>query len=196
VTIPDDEPQSSAADGAVRTLATRRAYTGKVINLDVDTVRFPNNSVGELEMIRHPGASAVVPLIGRADGDDPPMLLIKQYRYAADEYLYEIPAGRLDHGEGPLECARRELKEETGCSAELIQYLFTMFTTPGFTDEQIHVFMAAGLERGDTAHEPDEFLTLETVALSRALELIERGKIKDAKTALAILYVATFRRPR
>ena len=91
---------------------------------------------------------------------------------------------------------RRELKEETGCSAELIQYLFTMFTTPGFTDEQIHVFMAAGLERGDTAHEPDEFLTLETVALSRALELIERGKIKDAKTALAILYVATFRRPR
>lgn len=144
-------------------------------------------------MIRHPGASAIVPFASDPAGDDPQLLLLKQYRYAAGQYLYEIPAGRLDAGEEPRDCAVRELREETGCSAQRMEFLFTMFTTPGFTDEKIHLFMAVGLERGATAHEADEFMTVETVTLSHALQLIQKGEIKDAKTALGILFAAGFR---
>ena len=129
-------------------ISTRRMYTGRIIHLDIDTVRFPNGSTGELEMIRHPGASAVIPFLSDPGGDDPQILLIRQYRYAAERYLYEVPAGRLDAGEAPDACARRELKEETGCEAERVEHLTTIYTTPGFTDEKIHVFLAVGLTRG------------------------------------------------
>jgi ADP-ribose pyrophosphatase len=174
-------------------ISTRRMYTGRIINLDIDTVRFPNGSVGELEMIRHPGASAVVPFLSDPTGEDPQVLLIRQYRYAAEQYLYEVPAGRLDAGEAPEECARRELREETGCGAERVEHLITIYTTPGFTDERIHVFMAVGLTRGENAREADEFIEVETMPLSRALSLVERGEVQDAKTALALLYAAGFR---
>ena len=174
-------------------LSSRRVYEGRIINVDKDTVRFPDGSVGELEMVRHPGASAVVPFLTDPAGDDPQILLIKQYRYAAEDFIYEIPAGKLDGDEDPADCARRELQEETGCLAERIEHLYTFYTTPGFTDERIHAFMATGLTRGDVKHEKDEFLSLETVTLSRALELIRTGELKDAKTAVAILYAAGFR---
>jgi ADP-ribose pyrophosphatase len=144
-------------------------------------------------MIRHPGASAVVPFLSDPSGGDPQVLMIRQYRYAAEGYLLEIPAGRLNPGEDPRACAVRELKEETGCSAEQVEHLFTMYTTPGFTDERIHLFMATGLVSGETKHEADEFLDLEPMLLSRALELVEAGEIKDAKTALGLLYAAGFR---
>ncbi len=174
-------------------LSTRRAYTGRVISLDVDTVRFPDGSSGELEMVRHPGASAVVPFLSDPAGDDPQILLIRQYRYAAEGYLYEIPAGRLDDGEDPRACAARELREETGCSAEKVEHLFTMYTTPGFTDEKIHLFMATGLTQGETAHEADEFVEMVPMPLSRVLAMIQQGEIQDSKTALGILYAAGFR---
>lgn len=172
---------------------SRRAYTGKIVSLDVDTVRFPDGSIGELEMIRHPGASAVVPFLSDPRSEDPQVLLIRQYRYAANGYLFEIPAGRLDPGEDPLDCAARELKEETGCTAEKLDYLLTMYTTPGFTDEKIHLYMATGLVAGETKHEADEFLELRPVLLSRALEMIEAGEIQDGKTALGLLFAAGFR---
>jgi len=187
------EPSGAAKPGR---LGSERIYTGRIINLDRDTVRFPDGSVGELEMVRPPGASAVVPFVSESTGDDPQILMIKQYRYAAEEYLYEIPAGRLDPGEAPLACASRELREETGCTAESMEFLFTMFTTPGFTDERIHVFMATGLTRGETARESDEFMTIETVTLSTALRFIQEGRIKDGKTALAILFAAGFKAGR
>ncbi len=177
-------------------IATRRAYTGRVISLDVDTVRFPDGSEGELEMVRHPGASAIVPFLSDPAGADPQLLLLKQYRYAAEQVLWEVPAGRLDAGESPLACAHRELLEETGCRAERMEHLFTMYTTPGFTDEKIHLFMAVGLTAGAAQREADEFIELERVPLSRALEMIEQGVIQDAKTALAIFYAAGFRAGR
>ncbi len=145
MTATEERDQSGIEPGKVR---SQRVYTGRIINLDRDTVRFPDGSIGELEMIRHPGASAIVPFLSDPAGDDPQILLIKQYRYAADQFLYEIPAGRLDAGEEPLACAIRELREETGCTARRMEFLFTMFTTPGFTDEKIHVFIAVGLEQG------------------------------------------------
>jgi ADP-ribose pyrophosphatase len=177
-------------------LSSHRVYRGRIINLDVDTVRFPNGSVGELEMIRHPGAAAVVPFLSDPAGEDPQILLLRQYRYAAEEFLYEIPAGRLDPGEEPIACARRELIEETGCEADRIEHLYTFYTTPGFTNERIHTFMAVGLTRGESRHETDEFITVETMTLSHALGLIEKGEIKDAKTALSILYAAGFKAAR
>jgi ADP-ribose pyrophosphatase len=177
-------------------LSSRRVYSGRIINLDIDTVRFPNGSVGELEMIRHPGAAAVVPFLSDPAGEDPQILLLKQYRYAAEEFLYEIPAGRLDPEEDPFACAQRELIEETGCEAERIEHLYTFYTTPGFTDEKIHAFMAVGLRQGESRHETDEFITVETMTLSHALGLIEKGEIKDAKTALVILYAAGFKAGR
>ena len=184
---------TQSSPGKIR---SKRVYTGRVVSLDVDTVQFPDGSTGELEMMRHPGASAVVPFLSDPRGDDPQILLIRQYRYAADGYLYEIPAGRLDKAEDPRDCAIRELKEETGCTAERMDHLFSFFTTPGFTDEKIHVFMATGLVTGETKHEADEFLDLQPMLLSRALEMVEAGEIVDAKTALGILYAAGFRAGR
>lgn len=177
-------------------IESRRVYTGRVISLDVDRVRFPDGSTGELEMVRHPGASAVVPFLNDPMGADPQVLLIRQYRYAAEGYILEIPAGRLDHDESPEECARRELIEETGCSAARLEFLTTMYTTPGFTDEKIHLFIATGLTRGQSKLETDEFIQVEVTPLSRAIEMVEHGEIQDAKTALGLLYAAGFRAGR
>jgi ADP-ribose pyrophosphatase len=174
-------------------LGSRRVYTGRVLTLDIDQVRFPDASTGELEIIRHPGASAVLPFLSDPRGPDPQILLIKQYRYAAEDFLYEVPAGRLDPNESPIDCARRELIEETGCGAGRIEPLYTFYTTPGFIDERIHGFMASDLTRGESRREADEFMTLETLTLSHALELIERGEIRDGKTAVLILFAAGFR---
>lgn len=170
-----------------------RVYTGRILNLDIDRVRFPDGSAGELEMIRHPGASAVLPFASDPAGADPQLLLIRQYRYAADRYLYEVPAGRLDPGEEPLTCAIRELREETGCTAERVEFLTTIYTTPGFTDERIHLFMASGLSRGEAEREADEFIEVVTLPLSQVLQLVERGEVVDAKTIIAVLFAAGFR---
>jgi len=174
-------------------LASRELYTGKVFRLDRDTVRFPDGSNAEMDIIRHSGASAIVPFMSDPEGDDPQLLLLRQFRYAAGGYIYEVPAGRLDGDESPADCAVRELKEETGCTADVMAPLFTMFTTPGFTDEKIHVFMATGLSHGASAREADEFVDVVIVSLAEALELIRVGEIMDAKTALSILYVAGFK---
>lgn len=174
-------------------LATARVYSGRVLNLDVDRVRFPDGSEGELEMVRHSGASAVVPFVSDPAGDDPQLLLIRQYRYAAESYLFEIPAGRLDPGESPLDCAVRELREETGCTAERVEPLTSFYTTPGFTDERIHLFMASGLSMGESRRERDEFIEVVTHPLSEVLAMIERGEIVDGKTLVGILFAAGYR---
>jgi ADP-ribose pyrophosphatase len=177
-------------------IASKELYKGKIFTLDRDTVRFPDGTVAEMDIIRHPGASAIVPFLNDPDGEDPQLLLLRQYRYAAGGYIYEVPAGRLDDEESPADCAVRELKEETGCTAEKMEPLFTMFTTPGFTDEKIHVFMATGLSHGESAREADEFADVVIMRLAEALELIRLGEIMDAKTALSILYVAGFKTGR
>ena len=174
-------------------LESRRLYDGRIITLDRDTVRFPDGSSSDLDIARHPGASAVVPFLSGPLGDEPQILLIRQYRYAAGGYLFEVPAGRLDGDETPLACAERELKEETGCTADHIEPLTTILTTPGFTDEVIHLFMATGLTHGEPNREADEFVELVVMRLSEALELISTGSITDAKTALALMFVAGFK---
>ena len=173
-------------------ISSRRVYSGKVISVDLDSVRFPNGMVGDLEMVRHPGASAVVPFLDPFDSPDPRILLIRQYRYAASGYVYEIPAGRLDPGEAPADCAARELREETGYSAADLIPLTTFYTTPGFTDEQIHLFAASGLTEGDSQTESDEVLDLAPVTLSRAMAMIASGELVDGKSMIGVLFAERF----
>lgn len=179
-------------DASIGQMSTRRVYTGRVVSLDVDTVRFPNGVTGELEMVRHSGASAVVPLL-EVEGEATKVLLIRQFRYAANGFLYEIPAGRLDADETPENCAHRELKEETGYSAGRMIFMTSIYTTPGFTDEMIHLFLAEELTPGKSALEDDEVLEVRAVEMSEALEMIRAGGIKDGKTISALLFCARFR---
>ena len=169
------------------TVSSQRIYSGRVLNLDVDRVRFPDGSEGQLELIRHSGAAAVIPFLDEPNDSDARIILIRQYRYAADRFLYEIPAGRLEHGEEPIACARRELREEAGCQAASFTSLGGFFTTPGFIDEFIHVFMATGLTRGEAAPESDEFIHSESHTLFEGLRMIDRGEIVDGKTIIALL---------
>ena len=175
-------------------LSSIRPYTGRRISVDLDTVRFPDGSVGTLEMVRHPGASAVVPFLDRPTDPDPRVILIRQYRYAAEGYLWEIPAGTLDPGDTPDSCARRELREEAGCVAGSLEHLVTIYTTPGFTDERIHLYAASGLTRVPSALEADEFLETHEIRWSEVGRMIGRGEIADGKSLSALMYMQCFRR--
>lgn len=175
-------------------ISSRPVHKGRIVDLAIDTVRFPDGSVGELEFIRHSGAAAVLPVLGDPDGPDPQILLIRQYRYAAGGPILEVPAGRPDrYGEPWEDVARRELEEETGLIAGSLHLLTTIFTTPGFTDEQIHLFMATDLETGTTSLDHDEFIETVTMPMSEALALIRDGEIADAKSICTLLYAAGFR---
>jgi ADP-ribose pyrophosphatase len=187
-----EQPAPHAGDSPMGRLGSRPVYDGRIVRLSVDTVRFPDGSVGELEMIRHSGAAAVLPVAGRG-GEDPEIVLIRQYRYAANGYLYEVPAGRPDRpGEDWEVCARRELEEETGLVAGSLEYLTAIHTTPGFTDELIHLFLARDLRKGATARDVDEFIEIVRLPLSEALALVRDGSITDGKTICTLLYAHAF----
>jgi ADP-ribose pyrophosphatase len=175
-------------------VSSSRLYSGRIVNLDLDSVRFPDESIGQLEMLRHPGAAAVVPFLDPPGGADPRVVLIRQFRHAADGYIWEVPAGRLDGAEPPEVCAARELEEETGMRARRLERLTTIYTTPGFTDERIHLFLADGLDPGAEHREADEFMELHTRRWSEVLRMIEQGEILDGKTLVSLLFVQTFRR--
>jgi len=174
-------------------LSTERLYTGRIVNLDLDTVRFPDGSTGRLEMLRHPGASAVVPLLDPVDHPDPRVVLIRQFRHAAEDFIWEVPAGRLDAGETPEQCAARELEEEVGMRAGTLERLTTIYTTPGFTDERIHLFLATDLEAGRQQRESDEFMEVETRAWSAVMAMMRQGQIMDAKTLVSLMFVQCLR---
>jgi len=175
-------------------VSTQRLYSGRIVNLDLDTVRFPDGSTGKLEMLRHSGASAVVPFVDDPSAPDPRVLLIRQFRHAADRFIWEVPAGRLDPGESPERCAERELEEETGQRAGRLERLTTIFTTPGFTDEKIHLFAAYDLGEGRTRREADEFMELHERRWSDVMASIRSGEIEDGKTLISLLYVHAFLR--
>lgn len=183
-------------DGRVGRIEGRSAYSGRVFEVVLDRVRFPDGSEGELEMIRHSGAAAVVPLLGPGEweGTGVGVVLLRQYRYATDGYIWEVPAGKLDRGETPEACAHRELEEEAGLRARDLRFLTTVYTTPGFTDEKIHLFLARGLEPGTMRHEGSEFIECHRMGLEQALDLVRAGEISDGKTVCALLYAHAFER--
>ena len=159
----------------------RNIYTGKVVTLNVDTVKLPNGVTIDLETIRHPGAAAVVPM-----KDDGTVVLIRQFRHAAGGFIYEIPAGKLSPGEDPLHCAARELEEEVGYRAASFELLSSIFTAPGFADEVIHIYKATGLIKGRQQLDHDEVLEIVEMPLSAAMGKIVDGTIRDGKTIVGL----------
>lgn len=160
---------------------TKNIYTGIVVNLNVDTVTLPNGLTVDLEIVRHPGAAAVVPL-----KDDGRVVLIRQFRHAAGGFIYEIPAGKLHPGEDPTVCARRELEEEIGYRADTLALLSSIFTAPGFTDEVIHIYKATGLSVGRQQLDRDEVLEVVEMSLPEAIRMIKNGEIRDAKSIVGL----------
>ena len=175
-------------------ISSRLIHDGRVVHLSVDRVRFPDGSEGELELIRHRGASAVVPFLGDPFDPDPAVVMIYQYRYAAGGFVYEIPAGIPFDEEGWEECARRELEEETGYVAGKLHHLTSVYTTPGFTNEEIHLFQASALRKGSVHRDKDEFIEVVEIPFSVVLEMIQGGEIRDGKSMAGILLMDRLRR--
>jgi len=171
----------------IRASATRDIHRGRIVHLTIDTVTLPNGANVDLEVIRHPGASAVVPLDWNGE-----VLLVRQYRHAGGGYIYEVPAGKLDAGEPPEVCAARELIEEAGVEAGQLDRLGSILTTPGFTDEVIHLYLARDLARAPQKLEADEVLTIERVPFARALAMCVSGEIRDAKSMCALFLAEKF----
>jgi ADP-ribose pyrophosphatase len=157
----------------------REVYAGRVVDLGIERVTLPGGVEVDLEIIRHKGASAVVAL-----DDAGCVVLIRQFRHAAGGYIWELPAGVLDHpGESPEACAARELREETGLRAGRLAPLGAILTTPGFTDERIHLFVAHDLGQADVERDRDEVIAeVARVPLGEALAMVRRGEIVDGKT--------------
>jgi ADP-ribose pyrophosphatase len=160
-----------------------RVYSGRILDLEVDRVRLPSGGKAFREVVRHRGAVVVLPIL-----DDGRVVLVRQFRYPMGEVLLELPAGKLDPGEGPDRCAARELEEETGWRAEDIVDLGWFYTTPGFTDEVLHAFAATGLEpSGDHQPDPDEAIEIVTMTVGEALAACREGTVRDSKTIATIL---------
>ena len=172
-------------------ISSQPIYQGRVVELSLDRVALPNGNETDLEMIRHPGAAVVLPVETGDDGVDY-ALLVRQYRYAADGWLLEVPGGKLDGPEDPEVCARRELAEEIGHEAGELIGLGSILTTPGFTDERIWLYLGRDLRptRTGPALEADEVLEVERIPLSDAISRAIDGDIIDAKTVAALLRAA------
>jgi ADP-ribose pyrophosphatase len=166
-------------------LSSEPVYLGKLVKLYVDTVQLPDGTQSTREIVRHPGAVAMVPLL--ASGE---VVLVRQFRGAADRVLLEIPAGTLEPGEEPLAAAGRELQEEAGFRPGKLERLGGEYTAPGYTSEFIHLFLATDLVPSRLAQDADEFLEAVTLPLGEALRQVESGEIQDGKTIIGLLLAA------
>ena len=172
-------------------LGSREIYSGRSFRLDVDRVRLPNGVEMDFEMIHHPGAAAIVPVLPAPLGHPgPDVLLIRQYRYATGGWLLEAPAGKLDPGEAPDHCAIRETEEEVGYRPGRLIPLGWIWSSPGFLDEKIWLYLATDLQETKQSMDHDEVLEIERMPLTEAIDKAVRGEIHDVKTACALLRAA------
>lgn len=163
-----------------QTIQSESIFQGKIITLQVDTIQLPNGGTATREIVRHPGAAAVLALI------DGKMLVVEQYRKPMEKFQIEIPAGKLDKGEDPMAAAGRELEEETGYRAGKLRPISAFYTSPGFADEKLFLYVAEDLVKGESNPDEDEFLAVEAITFEEAQQYIKEERISDAKTILAI----------
>lgn len=164
-----------------KTISSQSIYDGRIIKVKIDEVRLPNGNTAKREIVNHQGAVAVMPLT-----DDGKMIAVRQFRKPLERTIVEIPAGKLEPGEEPLACAIRELEEETGYAAKNMELLSTFYTSPGFADEILYVYVATGLTKGESRPDEDEFVDVLELTLEQAQELHRTGEIRDAKTVVAL----------
>lgn len=170
-----------------KTMKSDKLYEGKLLNLRVDTVELPNKKYSKREVVEHPGGVAVIPIT-----EDNCIVLVKQYRKAVERFLLEIPAGKLELNEEPRQTAQRELKEETGFEARKLEYLLEFYTSPGFSNEKIYLFLASDLIEGETNPDAGEFVEVEKYSINDLIKMVERGEIIDSKTIIGINYAKKY----
>ncbi len=164
-----------------KTIHSEMIYDGKIIKVKVDEVVLPNGHTAKREIVEHQGAVAVLPLT-----EDGKMIAVRQFRKPLERSIVEIPAGKLEKGEEPLECAKRELEEETGYKAKQYEHVSSFYTSPGFANELLHLYIATGLYEGVHHPDEDEFVEIMHLTLDEAKQLHAEGQIRDAKTVLAL----------
>lgn len=169
-----------------RKIKSKKIYRG-VIGFNLDTVKLINGKTATREYSVHPGASAIIPVT-----DDGCIIFVEQYRYPVQAVTLELPAGKLKKGQSPLACAKAELAEETGFRAKSIKKLLEFNPSCAFSDEVLHIFVASGLKAGETHPDEDEFLNTKKIPVEKAFELVQKGKIRDSKTIIGLLYYKAF----
>ncbi len=170
-----------------KTMKSDKLYEGKLLNLRVDTVEIPDKKYSKREIVEHPGGVAIIPIT-----NDNCIILVKQYRKAVERFLLEIPAGKLEINEEPRETAIRELKEETGFEAKKLEYLLEFYTSPGFSNEKIYLFLAADLIEGESNPDVGEFIDIEKHSIDDLVKMVERGEIVDSKTIIGINFAKKY----
>ncbi len=171
-------------DFTEKTIDTKIIFSGKIINVQVDTVKLPDGRKSSREIVKHAAAVAIV-----AVDEENNIYLVRQYRKAVEKTLLEIPAGLLEADEDIVACAHRELAEETGLRAAKMEKILSYYSGPGFTDEKIHIFLASGLTKGEQNLDPDELLEALSIPLEQAYEMIKTGAIVDGKSIIGIQYL-------
>jgi ADP-ribose pyrophosphatase len=166
-----------------KTINSRSIFSGKVISLQVDEVELPNGKTSQREIVKHPGAVAIIPFT-----QDDKIVVVRQFRKPLEKEIFEIPAGKLEPGEEPGHCALRELEEETGYITKNLTLVTSFYTSPGFADELIYIYEANELEEGKFQPDEDEFVEKLHITLEEGLRLLEDEKIHDAKTVFALQY--------
>ena len=165
-----------------KTIDNKNIYKGKIITLDLETVLLPNRKTADREIVRHPGAVAIIPVDESGN-----IYFVKQFRKAINSELLEIPAGKLERGEEPSECALRELQEEIGYTADKLTFITEIYTSPGFADEKIYIFKAEDLIKSELAKDDDEFINIYRHKPDEVFEMIKKREITDAKTIVALM---------
>lgn len=172
-------------DYSEKTLKQEQIFQGAIIKIERLTVELPNGHTATRDIVRHPGGAVVAPVT-----DDGRIIMVEQFRKPIEKTIIELPAGKLDRGEKPELCAARELREETGCTAEKLEKILVMNPTPAYSDETLHIYMATGLTQGESDPDEDEFISAKPYEIDEVLALIGNGTITDAKTIAGILTVS------
>lgn len=170
---------------AIKTLDRERIFKGHILDVVIDTIQLPNGKAVKREMVLHPGAAAIVPF-----DEEGNVYLIEQYRHPVGDYILEIPAGTLEEGEDPADCASRELEEEIGYKAKEMNHLMSIYPAVGFSTERIEIYIAKGLIKSEQNLDEDEFVEVKKMTLDEALELIDNNKIVDSKSICGLLKAA------